>query len=63
MGMRSGTTFKKRQKETARMERARDKAAKREERKIEKAADASQEPSDEELIRQAMNRVSSLEEL
>jgi hypothetical protein len=34
--MRSGTTFKKRQKELARMEKQRDKAAKRVQRKAEK---------------------------
>jgi hypothetical protein len=38
MGMRSGTTFKKRQKEIARMEKQRDKFAKRLQRKTEKAA-------------------------
>jgi len=38
MGMRSGTTFKKRQKEIARMEKQRDKVAKRLERKVQKAA-------------------------
>jgi hypothetical protein len=38
MGMQSGTTFKKRQKELARMEKQRDKAAKRLQRKAEKAA-------------------------
>lgn len=37
MGMRSGTTFKKRQKEIARMEKQRDKVAKRQQRKTEKA--------------------------
>lgn len=36
MGMRSGTTFKKRQKEIARMEKQRDKAARRMQRKAEK---------------------------
>jgi hypothetical protein len=36
MGMQSGTTFKKRQKELARMEKQRDKAAKRLQRKAEK---------------------------
>jgi hypothetical protein len=36
--MRSGTTFKKRQKEIARMEKQRDKFAKRLQRKTEKAA-------------------------
>jgi len=55
MGMKSGTTFKKRQKEAARMEKARDKAAKREQRKGEKVGDP--EPTDEELIAKAMNRV------
>jgi hypothetical protein len=34
--MRSGTTFKKRQKELARMEKQRDKAARRVQRKAEK---------------------------
>lgn len=38
MGMRSGTTFKKRQKEIARMEKQRDKFARRMQRKAEKAA-------------------------
>jgi hypothetical protein len=38
MGMRSGTTFKKRQKEIARMEKQRDKFAKRLQRKTERAA-------------------------
>jgi hypothetical protein len=38
MGMRSGTTFKKRQKEIARMEKQRDKIAKRLERKVQRAA-------------------------
>jgi hypothetical protein len=36
MGMRSGTTFKKRQKELARMEKQRDKFAKRLQRKTDK---------------------------
>jgi hypothetical protein len=36
MGMRSGTTFKKRQKEIARMEKQRDKFAKRQQRKAER---------------------------
>jgi hypothetical protein len=63
MGMKSGTTFKKRQKETARMEKARDKAAKRDQRKVEKSSDASSEPTDEELIQQAMNRLATLDEL
>ena len=38
------------------MEKARDKAAKREQRKGEKVGETS-EPTDEELIAQAMNRV------
>jgi hypothetical protein len=63
MGMKSGTTFKKRQKETARMEKARDKAAKRDQRKVEKASGISSEPTDEELIQQAMNRLSALDEM
>jgi hypothetical protein len=62
MGMKSGTTFQKRQKETARMEKARDKAARRHQRKEERDSGASSEPTDEELIRQAMNRVADLEE-
>ena len=41
MGMRSGTTFKKRQKELARMEKQRDKAARRMQRKVEKQSAAS----------------------
>ena len=36
MGMRSGTTFKKRQKELARMEKQRDKFARRLQRKAQK---------------------------
>lgn len=40
MGMRSGTTFKKRQKEIARMEKQRDKFARRMQRKSEKATGA-----------------------
>ena len=63
VGMRSGTTFKKRQKETARIEKARDKAAKREQRKLEKGSESASGPTDEELIREAMNRVASLDEL
>jgi len=47
MGMRSGTTFKKRQKELARMEKQRDKAARRIQRKAEKlAGDSPSNPSD-----------------
>lgn len=57
MGMRSGTTFKKRQKEIARMEKQRDKAARRIQRKTDKLSgngpsedddllDASGEPID-----------------
>jgi hypothetical protein len=41
MGMRSGTTFKKRQKELARMEKQRDKAARRIQRKAEKLSGES----------------------
>lgn len=48
MGMRSGTTFKKRQKELARMEKQRDKAARRIQRKAEKLSGASPStPSDD----------------
>ena len=48
MGMRSGTTFKKRQKELARMEKQRDKAARRVQRKAEKlSGDSPIMPSDE----------------
>jgi DNA anti-recombination protein RmuC len=39
--MRSGTTFKKRQKELARMEKQRDKAARRMQRKAEKLSGES----------------------
>jgi hypothetical protein len=39
--MRSGTTFKKRQKEIARMEKQRDKAARRVQRKAEKLSGTS----------------------
>lgn len=47
MASRSRTTFKKRQKEIARMEKQRDKAAKRLQRKADKAAGIV-DPSDEE---------------
>jgi hypothetical protein len=48
MGMRSGTTFKKRQKELARMEKQRDKAARRVQRKAEKlSGDSPHTPSDD----------------
>ena len=43
--MRSGTTFKKRQKEMARMEKQRDKVAKRQQRKAEK--ESGQPPADD----------------
>jgi hypothetical protein len=47
MGMRSGTTFKKRQKEIARMEKQRDKAARRIQRKAEKlSGDSTTEDDD-----------------
>ena len=47
MGMRSGTTFKKRQKELARMEKQRDKAARRVQRKAEKlSGDSPSTPFD-----------------
>jgi hypothetical protein len=54
MGMRSGTTFKKRQKELARLEKARDKVAKRAERKMQKGSPADT-MTDEEMIKAAMN--------
>ncbi len=47
MGMRSGTTFKKRQKEIARMEKQRDKFAKRLQRKVEKNSPGYVESTDE----------------
>lgn len=50
MGMRSGTTFKKRQKEIARMEKQRDKAARRLQRKADKANGITSEPEGEEEI-------------
>lgn len=46
MGMRSGTTFKKRQKELARMEKQRDKAARRLQRKSENPADSDNPNAD-----------------
>jgi hypothetical protein len=54
MGMRSGTTFKKRQKELARLEKARDKVAKRAERKAQKGS-AADTMTDEEMIKAAMH--------
>lgn len=50
MGMRSGTTFKKRQKEIARMEKQRDKAARRIQRKAEKLSGDSGTPEDDDLL-------------
>lgn len=49
MGMRSGTTFKKRQKEIARMEKQRDKAARRIQRKSDKEPDSGV-PEEEDLL-------------
>jgi hypothetical protein len=49
MGMRSGTTFKKRQKELARMEKQRDKAARRIQRKAEKLSGDSPSTLSDEL--------------
>jgi hypothetical protein len=48
MASRSRTTFKKRQKEIARMEKQRDKAAKRMQRKAEKQAGIAASPPDQE---------------
>jgi hypothetical protein len=42
---RSHTTFKKRQKELARVEKQRDKASRREQRKLEKRPEDEAEPS------------------
>ena len=51
MGMRSGTTFKKRQKEIARMEKQRDKAARRIQRKAEKLnGDSSTNSEEDDLL-------------
>ena len=50
MGMRSGTTFKKRQKEIARMEKQRDKAARRIQRKAQKLSGDSSTPEDDDLL-------------
>jgi hypothetical protein len=50
MGMRSGTTFKKRQKEIARMEKQRDKAARRIQRKAEKLSGDSSTSDEENLL-------------
>jgi len=44
--MRSGTTFKKRQKELARMEKQRDKAARRLQKKTENPGDSSNPNAD-----------------
>lgn len=49
MAARSRTTFQKRQKELARQEKARDKAARRVQRKLEKQAHPSSGPPIEEL--------------
>jgi hypothetical protein len=49
MGMRSGTTFKKRQKELARMEKQRDKAARRIQRKAEKESGISSDTESSDL--------------
>jgi len=50
MGMRSGTTFKKRQKEIARMEKQRDKFAKRLQRKVEKQSpESADQPPDDSI--------------
>ena len=50
MGMRSGTTFKKRQKEIARMEKQRDKAARRIQRKADKLSVDSTTSEDDDLL-------------
>jgi hypothetical protein len=51
MGMRSGTTFKKRQKEIARMEKQRDKAARRVQRKADKlSGESSGNSEDDDLL-------------
>jgi len=50
MGMRSGTTFKKRRKEIARMEKQRDKAARRIQRKAEKLSGDSSTSEDDDLL-------------
>jgi hypothetical protein len=49
MASRSRTTFKKRQKEIARMEKQRDKAAKRMQRKADKAAGIVEPDEDMDL--------------
>lgn len=51
MATRSKTTYNKRQKEFARTEKQREKAAKRSQRKLAKPApDADQAPSDENIV-------------
>ena len=50
MGMRSGTTFKKRQKEIARMEKQRDKAARRIQRKAQKLSGDPSTAEDDDLL-------------
>jgi len=47
--MNSGTTFKKRQKEIARMEKQRDKVARRLQRKADKAAGITHDSDDDEF--------------
>lgn len=50
MATRSHTTFKKRQKELARVEKQRDKVAKREQRKIEKGTGPGEDVFDENAV-------------
>ena len=49
MAMNSGTTFKKRQKEIARMEKQRDKVARRLQRKADKAAGITHDSDEDEF--------------
>jgi hypothetical protein len=50
LASRSRTTFEKRRKELARMEKQRDKAAKRQQRKLEKNAPADDQPDSADEI-------------
>jgi len=49
MASRSNTTFQKRLKELARQEKARDKAEKRAQRKVEKVANAENKTEDSDI--------------
>lgn len=50
MASRSRTTFKKRQKELARLEKQREKAARRKQRKLEKQSPETDSPESEDAV-------------